>query len=642
MPLSVVGEPTVVITIQTRAGFSGVAMPISASVLVSMPDVENLVAVPEMNLGVEFGELTSHGLYMELRTSIANSNPFGVEVDDLDIVARGQSGDVLFTSKMDGCSIEPDSTGTLSGEILMPLEVMNEPDVVIGVETRAGIDGITLPISAQLTVGMPDMQSLVTIPKVKIQTKPSWECGFPLPSLHIETASAITNKGNLDLKICDIQVSFFDSNDELVHEMTIPGGIVKAHSCKKFRGSATLCDSEYLRLICGEDFRVEVATKAGISGVDTVFPVQASMTTVLSSLFELPEVDLGIDFGELASDGLHMGLQTILCNPNPFGIDVQDLLVVAKNQSGDVLFTSNMSGLTIGPDSTGTLLGDLLVPLDVLDESTIVFTIEGLAGFGGVDMPVNGKITVKMPDIRNLVAIPETDLDVDFWELTPDGLHMGLQANVTNPNPFGIDVDDLQIVAKTRSGNVILSSSIQGCSIEPNSAGTISGDLLMPLGVLDRSTVVIKIQTEAGFAEIALPVNAKMTVKMPDIRDLFAVPQISLGVRFGEITPDGLPVALQATIANPNPFGIDLGNLQIVATSQLGDVILTSGTVGCAVDPSCTTTLSVDLLLPLDCLDEPTIVITIQTEAGFAGFILPVSENIVLVNMPDVQSGIGG
>jgi hypothetical protein len=98
---------------------------------------------------------------------------------------------------------------------------------------------------------------------------------------------------------------------------------------------------------------------------------------------------------------------------------------------------------------------------------------------------------------------------------------------------------------------------------------------------------------------------------------------------------------LQATITNPNPFGIDLGNLQIVAKSQLGEVILTSGTGGCDIEPNLTTTLSVDLLLPLDCLNEPSIVITVQTEAGFAGFALPFSENVVLVNMPDVE-GIAG
>ena len=73
---------------------------------------------------------------------------------------------------------------------------------------------------------------------------------------------------------------------------------------------------------------------------------------------------MGVDFGELTSDGLHMGLRTNLSNSNPFDIDVDDLQIVVKDQSGNVILTSNMNGFSIGPDSTGTLSGDLLMPLD--------------------------------------------------------------------------------------------------------------------------------------------------------------------------------------------------------------------------------------------------------------------------------------
>ena len=523
----------------------------------------------------------------------------------------------------------------------MPLAAMNETSVVITVATRAGIEEVSLPISAQLTVTMPDIASLVAIPKVKILAKPSWECGFPLPGLHIDTVTTIYNKADFALEVGDMWVCFFDADSELVHKFKIEGCTVKAHSTKKFYGSTTLCASEYMSLISDGEFTMQVCTKAGISGVDAMFPVSAEITAVLSSLFELPEVDLDVDFGELTRDGLHLKLDTILCNPNLFGIDIEDLRVVIRNKLGDVLCTYDLDSFSVGPDSTGALLGDLLIPLDILDESKIVICMEGEAGFSGVTLPVSGKIAVKIPDIRNLVTIPEVDLDVDFWELTPAGLHMGFQASVSNPNPFGIDVDDLLIVARTRSGGTILSSSILGCSIEPNSTGTISGDLLMPLGVLDRSTVVIKIQTEAGFAEFALPVNAKMTVKMPDIASLVDIPQIDLGVAFGELTPDGLPITLQANISNSNPFGVDVDNLQIVAKDSSGNVILSGNIAGCSMAPASTSTLSGDLLLPLEAINEPNIAITVQTRAGFAGVTLPVNAKVVLVNMPDV-GGIAG
>ena len=221
---------------------------------------------------------------------------------------------------------------------------------------------------------------------------------------------------------------------------------------------------------------------------------------------------MGVGFGELTSDGLHMGLQATVPNSNPFGIDVGDLKIVAKDQSGNVLFTSSMKGCSVGPDSTGTLSGDLLMPLEVISEPTIVITVQTQAGFAGVTLPIGAKVTVDMPDIENLIAVPEIDLGVDFGELTSDGLHMGLQTTITNSNPFGIDVGDLQIVARGQSGNVIFTSNMKGCSIGPDSTGTLSGDLLMPLEVLNEPSIVITVQTQAGIR------RGRSAYQMPRLR----------------------------------------------------------------------------------------------------------------------------
>jgi len=301
-----------------------------------------------------------------------------------------------------------------------------------------------------------------------------------------------------------------------------------------------------------------------------------------------------------------------------------------------------MNGCSIGPDSTGALSGDLLMPLEVVDRSSIAITVQTQAGFAGVTLPIKAKVGVKMPDIGSLISVPEIDLGVDFGELTPDGLRMGLQANVSNSNPFAIEVGDLLITAKSRSGNVILTSSIEGLSIGPDSTGTLSGDLLIPLEFVNKSTIVIATQTQAGFGGVTLPIKAKVTVKMPDAESLITIPGMGLGVNFGEITSDGLPMGLQATITNSNPFAIDVDDLQIVAKDQSGNVILTSNIGGCSMAPDSVGTLSGDLLIPLEAVNEPTIVISVQTRAAFAGVTVPLNAEVVLVNMPDMESGAGG
>jgi LEA14-like dessication related protein len=518
IPLDMVSERDLLITVDGSAGALGRSIPFSASVSLTTGGIEGLISVPEIDVEVDFGELTADGLHMGLQTNLSNSNPFGLDVGDLQIVAKGQSGNVVLTKTITGFPIGPDATGTLSGDLLIPLGALNESSIVITIQTQVGLAGINLPINARVTMKVPDI----------------------------------------------------------------------------------------------EDF------------------------------FTVPAINLAIDFGELTSDALQTTLQTTLTNPNPFGIDVGDVQIVAKGASDNVVFfSSTMAGCSIGSFATGTISGDLLIPLDMLDESGIVMTVQTQAGFGGLSIPINAQVTIDMPDIDSLIVVPEIDLGVSFGELTTSGLNMLLQTTLTNSNSLDLDVGDVQMVAKGESGNVIFASTMTGCSIGPGATKTISASILMPLEILTESSIVMTVETEVGFAGITLPIDAKMAIQMPDIESLIVIPEIDLGVDFGDLTSDGLQMMLQTTLTNPNPFGIDVGDLQIVAKGQSGNVIFSSIMAGCSIGPDDTETISGDLLIPLEILNESSVVMTVQTQAGFAGVTLPINAKVT-VTMPDIASVIPG
>ncbi|MBM4431564.1 MAG: hypothetical protein FJ026_14640, partial [Chloroflexi bacterium] len=164
---------------------------------------------------------------------------------------------------------------------------------------------------------------------------------------------------------------------------------------------------------------------------------------------------------------------------------MDDLLMEVRDLSGKVLFSGGMSGCLIGPDSADTLVANLVLPLEVLRERAIVIAVTSQAGFGSVTPPIDARMTINTPDLASLFAVPEVDLGVAFGELTDDGLHMGLLAEIANPNPFGINLGDLLVTATGQSGNVLFSGTTPGCSIGPESAGTLLADLLLPLGDLN-------------------------------------------------------------------------------------------------------------------------------------------------------------
>jgi hypothetical protein len=457
--------------------------------------MSSLVKIPEMDFGVDFGELTADGLHLSLCTNLSNCNPFGIDVGDLLIVATNASGKVIGTCSLNSLSLEPNSAGTLSGDLLVPLEELNQSTIVLALQARAGFAGTTQPINGKLTIKMPNLERLMGA----------------------------------------------------------------------------------------------------------------------------PEMDLGVDFKEITPEGLHLGLRSNVSNPNAFGIDIGDLQVTARDQSGETILTSQIKGGRIAPDSSGAFSGDLILPLDRVNRSTIAITVQTHAG------------------VESLISVPEMDLGLEFGQLTSEGLYVGLQANLTNSNPFSISMGDLQITARGQEGSVILATSIKGRSMGPGSRDTFSGRLLLPLEAIDEPTIVITVQAQAELGGVTLmPIKGKVVVKMPGLKSLVTTPEVDLGVAIGKITPDGLRIALEADVTNPNPFGLGMGRLHIVARGQSGDVILTSSIDGCTMGPGSNVTLRGSLLLPLEAMDEPTIVISVQTEAECNGITLAVNAKVILVNMPDV------
>ena len=280
IPPVLVGERELLITVDTRAGAAGIDIPLSASVALTIPAIESLVSVPEVDLAVCLGELTSDGLQVPLQASITNSNPFDIDVGDLQIVAKGQSGNVITTSDITGCSIASNSTGKLAEDLLIPLEVLNESIIEITVQARAGFAGITLPVKAKAAVTLPDLGSLVSIPDIESNVELGIAPAFPLPGLKIAVISTIANQGNLNLIVGDIQLSIIDSEGTLLALMAIPGGEIEISSSHTFSGTVILSPSDYQSLLDGGNFSIELTTEVGISGVNAKIPIEVEITVV--------------------------------------------------------------------------------------------------------------------------------------------------------------------------------------------------------------------------------------------------------------------------------------------------------------------------------------------------------------------------
>jgi hypothetical protein len=178
---------------------------------------------------------------------------------------------------MAGCSIGPYATGTILGDLVVPLEILNESSVVMTVETEAGFAGITLPIGATITIGIPDIGSL--IPGLNVEISAEADFGLLFSSFTVQ--SIIENPSNVDLIVGTIYVTLLDEDGAVVDTMTIQGGTITALSSRTFSGSMSVSTSDLLDLF-GSTFSIQMTTEVGIAGLDVTIPVDAVVTMTLN------------------------------------------------------------------------------------------------------------------------------------------------------------------------------------------------------------------------------------------------------------------------------------------------------------------------------------------------------------------------
>lgn len=170
--------------------------------------------------------------------------------------------------------------------------------------------------------------------------------------------------------------------------------------------------------------------------------------------------------------------------------------------------------------------------------------------------------------VEQAVKTPGLNLYVDIGSLSSNGLNVGVEARIDNPNPVTLDIGNLQVVARGKTGQTYVQDTISGGSIAPNSSRTFTHSIVIPLDVLSERSIIVTVDTRAGAAGITLPVSATITINTPDLQDLISAPGIALSVNIGQLSSNGLRTDLQANINNPNPLSLDIGNLEVVVKGQ--------------------------------------------------------------------------
>ncbi len=140
-------------------------IPLEVTILTSLKEALNKIAVPDVTIRAAFGNITREGVNLTTEIEVANPNPFDIIVKDFQVNITTETGTNVGRFDIPGAAIPAEETITVKGAGSIMIEALNAKQLFITLKADAGahIAGInkSLPIIAKIEITIPNLEEFV-------------------------------------------------------------------------------------------------------------------------------------------------------------------------------------------------------------------------------------------------------------------------------------------------------------------------------------------------------------------------------------------------------------------------------------------------------------------------------------------------
>jgi len=140
-------------------------IPLEVTVLTSLKEALNKIAIPGITIRAEFGDITRHAINLTTEMEVSNQNSFGMFIQNFILNITTETGSNVGNFIIPGASIPAKSIITIQGSGSVVIEALNAKKLSIALHADAGanIAGInkSLPLSAQIEITIPNLEEFV-------------------------------------------------------------------------------------------------------------------------------------------------------------------------------------------------------------------------------------------------------------------------------------------------------------------------------------------------------------------------------------------------------------------------------------------------------------------------------------------------
>jgi len=234
-----------------KSGFIQKTLTFSVKLITTMDSIITNILLPNINIHIDFGELSQKSVNVTTVLEAYNPNPFDMNIRDVTINMTTEKGQDIGYFNLTGGVLAAESSLNLSGKGTITIETLNAKTILASMdaivdETIAGYTK-SLPVHIEATVGVPDLKTLLPS---KLPTEASLRSDFraSLRGMVSVITIEIRNPNKVELEAKDITITTYriDSNTKrLLGECSIPDTIIKADNTTSIESELVI---PYLKL----------------------------------------------------------------------------------------------------------------------------------------------------------------------------------------------------------------------------------------------------------------------------------------------------------------------------------------------------------------------------------------------------------
>jgi LEA14-like dessication related protein len=329
--------------------------------------------------------------------------------------------------------------------------------------------------------------------------------------------------------------------------------------------------------------RTKIILIAIILGLITLINV-ASVGILFFNIFDLkmPETTLTIEVFEITENEAVLHTNLLVKNPNSFDLCIQNITLNITTETGSQVLNLTLVCGTIKSNENRSFAANANFSFtDELSEK-FISEISGMFGvqlFGIItkNMPLHMTVVASLGDILKTITMPMIHTDIEFNNITEKGANINMNLEVTNPNPFDLNLEGITASLIMETGDQVGSLQIIDGLIPSKGTAQLTGEGSVQIKALNAQTLTVNISGDIVMniigAAKTLPLSVIANIKVPHLEDIFRLdtPTDVIIKSDMKASATGFTDYLTLVIKNPNNIAMEAKDITFSTYIILND-----------------------------------------------------------------------